>query len=126
MSDLASYYQEFMAEVRFDADVSGVLTVEAFFDKVKERLTEAGELETADRTFYESGEKGNRLRIDGYGGDPRDADGVLGLIVCDFKDGDEFETIGKADLPPLFNPLVRFLKAARKKEFKDSLNEVSP
>ncbi|TIM46721.1 MAG: hypothetical protein E5Y55_10400 [Mesorhizobium sp.] len=126
MSDLAAYYQELMAEVRFEADVSGILTVEAFFDKVQERLTEAGELETTDRAFYESGEKGNRLRIDGYGGDPRDADGVLGLVVCDFKDTEELESIGKSDLPPLFNPLVRFLKEARKKEFRDSLNEVSP
>ena len=126
MSDLAAYYQELMAEVRVDADVSGILTVEAFFDKVKERLTEAGELETTDRAFYESGEKANRLRIDGYGGDPRDADGVLGLVVCDFKDTEQFETMGKADLPPLFNPLVRFLKEARKKDFRDSLNEVSP
>ena len=126
MSDLAAYYQELMAEVRVDAAVSGILTVEAFFDKVKERLTEAGDLQTTDRAFYDSGEKATRLRIDGYGGDPRDADGVLGLVVCDFKDTEQFETMGKADLPPLFNPLVRFLKEARKKDFRDSLNEVSP
>lgn len=126
MSELSDYYRELMAEVRYDADVSGIMTVEAFFERFKERLTESGELETADRAFYESGEKGTRLRLDGYGGDPRDAEGVLGLIVCDFKDSADFETIGKTDLPPLFNPLVRYLKEARKKEFRDSLNEVSP
>lgn len=126
MNDLSAYYQELMAEVRFDADGAGILTQEAFFEKVKERLMEAGELETADRAFYESGEGSQRLRIDGYGGDPREASGVLGLVVCDFTDSIDYQTIGKADLPPLFNPLIRFLKKARQAEFRDSLNEVSP
>lgn len=126
MSDLAAYYQELMADVRYDADAAGILTVESFFDLVKERITEAGELETTDRAFYENGEGAYRLRMDGYGGDPRDADGVLGLVVCDFKDTNEFSTLGKSDLPKLFNPLIRFLKQARKQEFRDGLNEVSP
>lgn len=126
MSDLISYFNEFMADIRYDADISGIMMVEAFFEKVKERLTEAGEVETADRAFYEFGDGAQRLRIDGYGGDPRDAEGVLGLVVCDFKDTEKLDTFGKADLPPLFNPLVRFLKKARQADFRDSLNEVSP
>ncbi len=126
MSEISDYYRDLMAEVRYDADVAGIMTVEAFFERFKERLTESGELETADRAFYESGEKSARLRLDGYGGDPRESEGVLGLIICDFKDTAEYETIGKADLPKLFNPLVRYLKEARNKEFRDGLNEVSP
>lgn len=125
MSDLAIYHQELMTDVRYDADVSGILTVEAFFEKVKERLTESGELETADRAFHESGDGAQRLRIDGYGGDPRDADGILSLIICDFKDSDVYQTIGKADIPPLFKPVVRFLKKARSLAFRDGLNEIS-
>lgn len=126
MSELDGYFQELMADVRYDADVSGIMMVEAFFERIKDRLTEAGELETVDRAFYESGEGGQRLRIDGYGGDPRDSEGILGLIVCDFKDTDAPQTIGKSDLPPLFNPLVRYLKKAQVAEFRDSLNEISP
>ena len=115
-----------MADIRKDADVSGIMTVEAFFEKVKDRLTEAGELETADRAFYEFGEGKQSLRIDGYGGDPRDGDGVLSLIICDFHDTDEPQTFAAAALPSLFNPLVRYLQAARKSEFRDGLNEISP
>lgn len=126
MSELDGYFQELMADVRYDADVSGIMMVEAFFERVKDRLTEAGELETIDRAFYESGDGGQRLRIDGYGGDPRDSEGILGLIVCDFKDTDAAQTISKSDLPPLFNPLVRYLKKAQLAEFRDSLNEISP
>jgi hypothetical protein len=126
MSDLDEYYQELMAEIRYDADVSGIMTVEAFFEKVKDRLTEAGELETADRAYYEFGEGKQSLRIDGYGGDPRDGAGVLSLIICDFHESDSVQTFAAAALPSLFNPLVRYLQAAKKTEFRDSLNEISP
>lgn len=126
MSDLEDYHRSLMADIRREADASGVLTVEAFFDRMTERLTEAGELEVADCAFYQSGEMGQRLRIDGYAGDPRDSEGVLGLIVCDFADSEEVQTFGKADVAPLLNPLIRFLKKARMPEFRDSLNEVNP
>ncbi len=126
MSDLDEYHQELMADIRREADASGVLMVEAFFDRMAERLTEAGELETADRAYYQSGEGGQKLRIDGYAGDPRDSEGVLGLIVCDFVDSDEVQTFGKADVPPILNPLIRFLKKARTEDFRDSLSEVNP
>jgi hypothetical protein len=115
-----------MADIRREADASGVLMVEAFFDQMTARLTEAGEFETADRAFYENGEGTQRIRIDGYAGDPRDSEGVLGLIVCDFADSDELLTFGKADIPPILNPLIRFLKKARTEAFRDALNEVSP
>ncbi|WP_346832191.1 AIPR family protein [Pseudomonas abietaniphila] len=126
MSEIQDYYRGLMADIRREADTSGVLMVEAFFDQMTARLTEAGEIETADRAFYNYGEGTQRIRIDGYAGDPRDSEGVLGLIVCDFVDGDEPLTFGKADIPPILNPLIRFLKKARTETFRDALNEVSP
>ena len=126
MSELEEYHQNLMADIRREADASGIFPVEAFFDRMTERLTEAGELEVADRAFYQSGEGGQRFRIDGYAGDPRDSEGVLGLIVCDFVDSEEVQTFGKGDVPPILNPLIRFLKKARTEEFRDALNEVSP
>jgi len=126
MSEVHEYHQNLMADIRREADASGIFPVEAFFDRVTERLTEAGELEVADRAFYQGGEGGQRLRIDGYAGDPRDSGGVLGLIVCDFVDREEVQTFGKSDVPPILNPLIRFLKKARTDEFRDALNEVSP
>lgn len=126
MNELHEYHRTLMADIRRDADISGVLMVEAFFDQMTARLTEAGELETADRAFYESGERAEKLRIDGYAGDPRDSEGVLALIVCDFADSDELQTFGKADVSPILNPLIRFLKKARTEQFRDALNEVNP
>lgn len=126
MSELDEYHQNLMADIRREADASGIFPVEAFFDRMTERLTEAGELEVADRAFYQSGEGAQKLRIDGYAGDPRDSEGVLGLIVCDFADGDTVQTFGKGDVPPILNPLIRFLKKAKTEEFRDSLNEANP
>jgi hypothetical protein len=126
MSQLEEYHQSLMADIRREADASGILMVEAFFDRMAERLTEAGELEVADRAYHQSGDAGHRLRIDGYAGDPRDSGGILGLIVCDFTDTEEVQTFGKSDVAPILNPLIRLLKKARTEEFRDSLNEVSP
>lgn len=126
MNPLEDYHQNLMADIRRQADASGIFMIEAFFDSMTERLTEAGELEVADRAFYDTGKGSQRLRIDGYAGDPRDSGGVLGLIVCDFSDSDEVQTFDKSNVPPLLNPLIRFLKNARTKEFRDALNETNP
>ena len=126
MSELDEYHQNLMADIRREADASGIFPVEAFFDRMTERLTEAGELEVADRAYYQGGEGGQKLRIDGYAGDPRDSEGVLGLIVCDFADSDKVLTFGKGDVAPILNPLIRFLKKARTEAFRDSLNEANP
>lgn len=126
MSNLDEYHRELMADIRREADSSGIMMVEAFFDRMTDRLTEAGEMETADRAYYQSGEGSQKLRIDGYAGDPRESDGLLGLIICDFVDSGAVENFSKADVPPILNPLIRFLKKARTAEFRDSLNEVNP
>lgn len=126
MTELDEYHQSLMADIRREADASGVFPVEAFFDRMTERLTEAGELEVADRAYYQSGEGGQKLRIDGYAGDPRDSEGVLGLIICDFADSEGVQTFGKGDVPPILNPLIRFLKKAKTEDFRDALNEANP
>lgn len=126
MSELDEYHQNLMADIRREADTSGIMMVEAFFERMAERLTEAGELEAADRAYYQSGEGKQKLRIDGYAGDPRDSDGVLGLIICDFVDSSTVETFGKGDVTPILNSLIRFLTKARTEEFRNSLSEVNP
>lgn len=126
MSELDEYHQSLMADIRREADASGIFPVEAFFDRMTERLTEAGELQVADRAYYQSGEGGRKLRIDGYAGDPRDSGGVLGLIICDFADTEGVQTFGKGEVPPILNPLIRFLKKAKTEDFRDALNEANP
>lgn len=125
MSDLEEFHHELIADIQGDADVLGLVTVEAFFEKVGELLTEAGELDGANRAYFEGSVSGNPARIDGYGGDPRDGDGVLSLILCDFSITDEVRLIHKDRLQVLLNTLHRFLKASLKRDFREQLEETS-
>lgn len=126
MSELDEYHRNLMADIRREADASGIMMVEAFFDRMSERVTEAGELDVAERAFYQNGEAAQKMRVDGYTGNPRDSEGILGLIICDFVDSDDLQTFAKVDVKPILNPLIRFLNKARTSAFRDSLNEVSP
>lgn len=126
MGELEEYHRSLMADIRREADASGVMMVEAFFDRMTERLTEAGELDTADRAFFQSGDGSQKVRIDGYSGNPRDSEGILGLIICDFVDSDDLQTFGKVEVKPILNQLIRFLNKARTSAFRDGLNEVNP
>ena len=69
--DLQEFHQEFFQDVLGAADAEGRYAEDAFFDLYCEQLTEAGELETADRARYFSP---RGVRVDGYGGDPADGD----------------------------------------------------
>lgn len=53
MSELNEFNHQLIADIQGDADVMGLVTVEAFFEKVGELLTEAGEIDEANRAYYE-------------------------------------------------------------------------
>ena len=125
MNDLEEFHRQLIADVQGDADVRGLYGVEAFFEKVGELLTEAGELDGANRAYYEATVSGHSARIDGYGGDPRDGDGVLSLILCDFSITDGIRLIHKDRLVVLLNTVHRFLKASLKQKFREQLEEAS-
>lgn len=125
MNDLEEFHHQLIADVQGDADVLGLVTVEAFFEKVGELLTEAGEIDGANRAYFEGSYSRGNLQIDGYGGDPRDGDGVLSLILCDFSLSDNVRLVYKDNLQSLLNRLFRFLKASLKRDFRERLEETS-
>ena len=127
MSELDEFHRELIADIQGDADVGGIYTTEAFFEKMGEILTEAGELDGADFAYFEgSGRNNMKLQVDGYGGDPRNAQGVLSLILCDFSATEEVRLFRADDLKSRFNRLVAFLKHARDENFREQLEETSP
>lgn len=126
MSDLEEFHHSLIADIQGDADALGLYTQEAFFEKIGEILTEAGEIDQADFAYYNgSGRKGVHLEVTGYGGDPRDADGVLSLILCDFQVLPELRTTLAASLQGQFKKMLEFLRHARTPEFSDQLEETS-
>jgi hypothetical protein len=125
MSDLEEFHHELIADIQGDADVLGLVTVEAFFEKVGELLTEAGELDGANRAYFEGGGARNPMRIDGYGGDPRDGDGVLSVVLCDFELADEVRVQNKDQIQRLLQRVYRFVASSLKVDFREQLEETS-
>ncbi len=125
MNDLEEFHHQLIADVQGDADVFGLVTVEAFFERTGEILTEAGEVDGASRAYFEGTYSRGHLQIDGYGGDPRDDDGILSLILCDFALGDEVRVLHKEHVQRLLQRIHRFLIASRKSDFRDQLEETS-
>ncbi|WP_424968865.1 AIPR family protein [Dinoroseobacter sp. S375] len=126
MSELDEFHRELIADIQGEADVGGSYTTEAFFEKMGDILTEAGELDGADYAYFEgTGRRGTALQIHGYGGDPREAQGILSLILCDFSTSEEVRVFRADDLKSRFNRLVGFLRHARDEEFREQLEETS-
>ena len=125
MTELAEFHQHLIADVQSDADVFGLVAVEAFFDQVGELLSEAGETDSAHRAYYEGTYARSNLQLDGYGGDPRESEGILTLILCDFVMGDEIRIINKDGMQRLQQRLQNFLEVSLKSEFRFELEETS-
>lgn len=126
MSQLEEFHRELIADIQGEADVGGIYTTEAFFEKMGDILTEAGELDGADYAYFEgTGKRNTALQVDGYGGDPRDAQGVLSLILCDFQVTEEVRVIQGDQLKSSFNRLIGFLRHALRDDFREKLEETS-
>lgn len=126
MTDLVDFNLQFIAEIQGDADALGLVTVEAFFEKVSDLLSEAGEIESANRAFYEGVYSRGAAQIDGYGGDPRENEGILSLILCDFSLDREPRSLHKDHVQRLSQKLLRFLNASLDDKFREKLEETSP
>ena len=118
--ELLEFHQEFFQDVLGTADADGRYAEDSFFDLFCAQLTEAGELETADRAQYIS-QRG--VRVDGYGGDPVDSDGVLSLIIADFNQSSEIATLTATDMEAIFKRLSNFLDKALDEVFRNGLEE---
>lgn len=126
MSDLQDFHQQLIADVQGDADALGRVTAEAFFEQTGTYLTEAGETEEANWSHYADDPISPKVQVHGYGGDPRDGNGILSLIICDFQIGPTVRTANADHVKRLFKRLTEFLKVARKRSFRESLEETSP
>lgn len=113
-------------DVRREAgsDFEDGLAKDAFFYLMTERLEAVGEIDVSERAFLESA-SGKTIRVDGSGGDPRDTDGVLSLIVSEFY-GDELRTINAQDAKRVFGYLRNFITSSWKSDFRLSLPNGSP
>ncbi|MGF7170805.1 hypothetical protein FHS91_002493 [Sphingobium xanthum] len=125
MDELAEYHRELIADVQGDADVMGLITAEAFLEKVGEILDEAGEISSFDLCYFDGRHGGKPLHVDAFAWDPDDEEGVLSLVVCDFVISEEPQAIVGKDIRDHLTRLVNFTVAAKIRDFRESLEETS-
>lgn len=121
--DIGEYHEELFQEIHGRADAEGRFAEDAFFDVFTESLLDAGEIETADRIHHISP---RGIRVDGYGGDPNNSDSVLSLIVADFSQTQEIETLTATNMDATFKRLSNFLDRSLDESFRHALEESAP
>ena len=121
--DIAEYHEELFQEIHGLADADGRFVEDAFFEVFTAALTDAGEIETADRAHHMAP---RGIRVDGYGGDPAASDGVLSLIIADFNQSQEVATLTATDMNATFRRLSNFLERSLDEAFRNSLEESAP
>ncbi|MCG3777280.1 MAG: hypothetical protein JW395_4158 [Nitrospira sp.] len=121
--ELEEFHKEFFQDVHNTADAGGRYAEDAFFELFCEQLVEAGELETADRAPY-APPRG--MRVDGYGGDPLSADGVLSLIIADFHQSTEISTLTATEMDAIFKRLSNFVGRALDATARNQFEESAP
>jgi hypothetical protein len=122
-TELEVFHQEFFQDVQGTAVSDSQFAEDTFFELFCAELVEAAELDTADRVQY-VGARG--LRVDGYGGDPRETGGKLTLIIADFNQSDGVDTLTATQMTAVFKRLENFLARALDPKFRASLEETAP
>jgi len=116
------FHEDFFQEIVTSADAAGDLKEDSFFDIFCNHLVEAGVLETADRARYTS-QRG--LRVDGYGGDPAESDGVLSLVIVEFNQGLSIESLTATEMTSILKRVANFLQKSLVPSFRNGLEETS-
>ena len=122
--ELEEFAQDLLQDVHAESDADGQFLEDVFFQKSCDQLTEAGELETADRAAYRAPARG--IRVDGYGGDPSDSSGTLSLIILDFHVSETVGRLTGSEMDTFFRRLSNYLQHALDGRWRDALEETSP
>lgn len=117
------FHEDFFNEVRTHADAGGRFMETAFLENYGEWLVNSGEFETFDVSPYRAA---RGMRVDAYGGDPAEAEGVLSLAVVDFNPDARLASLTRTDVEAAFKRLENFLRASLSVGFRDQLEESSP
>ena len=121
---LDEFADDFCQRVLAAADSDGKFQEDAFFDIACDYLLECGDLDAADRVPYRHPSRG--IRVDGYGGDPGDAAGVLSLIGLDFSPAPTAGRLVGSQMDAIFRRMKRFVTHSLNARWRNALEETSP
>ncbi|TGD41608.1 hypothetical protein EEB11_17800 [Pseudotabrizicola sediminis] len=126
MNSVEDFNSELLAGLRAEHSETDIPLVDLAFDRFCGTLESEGEIEAVERVAFVGTSSGKTLRIDGTGGDPRDADGVLSVIIFEMFDQDAPPTINAADAKRLFSHVMNFVAASLRRTFRDGLHPEMP
>lgn len=126
MEHLLEFNRDLIDELKQDGEMTGLPLADLAFDRLCATLEAEAELDTSERCCWIGSAPGKTLRIDGHGGDPRETEGVLSVVVSEIFDVDQPPSLNAADAKKLFGHLINFVAAARRQEFLDSLHVDTP
>lgn len=115
------FHAEFYNDVLLAADASGTYAADAFFELFTDYLVEAGELDTADRAYFE----GRGMHVDGYAGDPRESQTLTILTVLSDLTPD-IGTLTKTQMDTAFKRAQSFVSQSLNPDFRNALDPANP
>lgn len=120
MISLEDFHTDFLQQIFSDTESRGLMKPQAFFENVCEELVSSGDL-TNNYTAAEYVKRG--VEVHGYDFDEERK--ILSLIVHQFFQEDEIQTLTKDQIEVKFNRLKGFFKFAASGMFRE-LEETSP
>ncbi len=126
MQELQEYFEYLATETQTEAHELGIDEKTAFLERMGSKLEAEGEMVTVDRVGFHGFRSGKTLRIDAIGGDPREAENVLSVVVCDYHKNATPQKMNAAEAKKRFAHLVNFVAAARRGSISRELPEGSP
>ena len=124
MSGLQDAFAEFRDELLLEADASGDLQADAFFNLYAAVASEAGEVIDLEHTPARREGGRNPWQIDGYA---IDVDrGTLYVAVCDFRSDPELQTLNAAQIDAVLKKVLNFVEQASAPSFVNELEDTAP
>ena len=121
MSALDEAFAEFRDELLLEADASGDLQADAFFNRYAAIASDAGEVIHLDHTPARREGGRNPWQIDGFA---MDVDrGTLYVVICDFRSGPSLQTLNAAQVDSLFKRVKNFTELASDPSFINELED---
>lgn len=124
MSGLDGAFADFRGELLLEADSSGDLQADVFFNLYAAVASEAGEVIDLEHTPARREGGRNPWQIDGYA---IDVDrGTLYVAVCDFRSAPELQTLNAAQIDVMLRRVRNFVEQASDPSFINQLEDTAP
>ncbi|MCY4301196.1 MAG: AIPR family protein [Aestuariivita sp.] len=124
MSEINEFILTLSEDVRLLSESNGLSMEEAFFWRISDTITGSGEVDLLEY-FHHRGSSQSGIRVDGWGGDPKQSR-QLTLFVVNHADAIDAPTLTGTELENLFKRPLRFLEAALDEGWRNRLEETSP